>query len=292
MASFFDKYLGKKEEKEVEVTEKQSVEEPEASNEENLNTVQTISMKSIIPNRYQPRTEFDEDAITELSKTIDEHGLLQPIVVREYETGKFEIIAGERRFRAVKKLGWGNINAIVNNLTDRESASMALIENLQRENLNPIEEAEAYNELVKVNNLTQGQLSEQLGKSQSYIANKLRLLKLNPEVIKGIANNKITQRHGRAMLMLDDDKQVKAYQQVIDENLNVKQTEELVNKMLGLHKKAKKTKEPSRTNNRDLKVSVNTLKKSIDLIKNTGADINVEEKDKDDEYELIIRIKK
>lgn len=290
MSSFFDKYLGKKEE----VTEVPAkvAEEEENTEKETLNTVQTISMKSIIPNRYQPRTEFDEDAITELSKTIDEHGLLQPIVVREYETGKFEIIAGERRFRAVKKLGWGNINAIVNNLTDRESASMALIENLQRENLNPIEEAEAYTELVKVNNLTQGQLSEQLGKSQSYIANKLRLLKLNPEVVKGIANNKITQRHGRALLMLDDDKQVKAYQQVVEGNLNVKQTEELVNKLLGINKKPKKTKEPSQNNNRDLKVSVNTLKKSIDLIKNTGADIDVKEKDKDDEYELIIRIKK
>lgn len=254
--------------------------------------VQMLSMADIIPNRYQPRTEFDDDAILELSKTIEEHGLLQPIVVREYETGKYEIIAGERRFRATKLLGSKEIKAIISNLTDDETASMALIENLQRENLNPIEEAVAYQELMKVNNLKQNELSQQLGKSQSYVANKLRLLKLNDEITTAIANNEITQRHGRALLVLDKDQQLEAFHKIIADNLNVKQTEDLINKMLTVKEEPKQPKRKNVVLTKNMQLSVNTIKKSVSMIKDTGMDIKTEENDSDDEYEIIIHIKK
>lgn len=254
--------------------------------------VQLIPMENIIPNRYQPRTEFDDDAIVELSKTIEEHGLLQPIVVREYETGKYEIIAGERRFRATKLLGSKEIKAIVSNLTDNETASMALIENLQRENLNPIEEAIAYQELMKVNDLKQNELSQQLGKSQSYVANKLRLLKLDDEITTAIANEEITQRHGRALLVLDKDQQVEAFHQIVEGNLNVKQTETLINKMLTVDDKPKATKKKNVVLTKNMQLSVNTIKKSVSMIKDTGMDVETVENDSDDEYEIIIRLKK
>ncbi|WP_164507232.1 ParB/RepB/Spo0J family partition protein [Companilactobacillus furfuricola] len=114
-----------------------------------------VSLDKIIPNRYQPRTDFDEKSITELSQTISEHGLLQPMVVRSYEDGKYEIIAGERRFRALKKLNWHKVPVIVKELDDEETASMALIENVQRENLNPVEEARAYRKVLDAENITQ-----------------------------------------------------------------------------------------------------------------------------------------
>ncbi|GKQ43460.1 nucleoid occlusion protein [Companilactobacillus sp. RD055328] len=278
--ALFDRFSGKSEE-----------EIPEAK--EDMQKVQSISMDSIIANRYQPRTEFDNDAIVELSKTIQEHGLLQPIVVREYENQKYEIIAGERRFRATKLLGWTEIKAIVNNLTDSETASMALIENLQRENLNPIEEAVAYQELMRVNDLTQSELSEQLGKSQSYVANKLRLLKLDTQITNAIANNKITQRHGRALLALDKEQQIPAFNQIQAEDMNVKQTEVLINKLLTVNGKPKSNnKRKPVTLTKNMKLSVNTIKKSVSMIKDTGMKVETVENDNDDEYEIIIRIKK
>lgn len=142
--------------------------------------VQDLPIAQLHPNRYQPRRTFSEESIKQLAQTLDEGGLLQPIVVREDGEG-YEIVAGERRYRAAKSLGWEKIPAIVNNLSDAQTASLALIENLQRENLNPIDEALAYQELMKINNLTQTQLAQNIGKSQSYVANKLRLLKTGPE---------------------------------------------------------------------------------------------------------------
>ena len=130
-------------------------------------------MDKIVPSRYQPRREFSEDSIKELAETLDKDGLLQPIVVRE-DGDQYEIIAGERRYRAAKSLGWETIPAIVKNMDDDQAASLALIENLQREDLNPIDEAKAYTNLMKLNNLTQTALAKDMGKSQSYVAKRLR----------------------------------------------------------------------------------------------------------------------
>ena len=142
-----------------------------------------LSISKISPNQFQPRSIFNEDKIKELAQTIHTHGMIQPIVVRKSEDETYEIIAGERRWRAVQVLGWETISAIIRNMNDTETASVALIENLQREELTVIEEATAYAQLLELHTLTQEALAQRLGKSQSTIANKLRLLKL-PEPIQ------------------------------------------------------------------------------------------------------------
>ena len=138
----------------------------------------------IKPNKYQPRTVFSEEKIEELARTIHTHGVIQPIVIRNVDDGKYEIIAGERRYRAMKKLGWTEVPAIIRELDDKETASIALIENLQREELTAIEEAYAYEKLLELHSLTQEALAQSLGKGQSTVANKLRLLKTSRRRLK------------------------------------------------------------------------------------------------------------
>lgn len=197
------------------------------------NKVVEIKVDQIIPNRYQPRKVFNQDAIRELAQTIDEHGLLQPIVVREYESAKYEIIAGERRYRAVKLLNWDTVPAIIEKMSDKETASLALIENLQRSQLSSIEEAQAYRQLMDLNYLTQATLAKGMGKSQSFVANKLRLLKLIKPVQTAILDHRISERHGRAMLDLDEKQQREMLMRVVNERLTVRQTEDEVAKVLG-----------------------------------------------------------
>ena len=182
--------------------------------------IQDLELDKIVPNRYQPRREFSEDSIKELAETLDKDGLLQPIVVRE-DGDQYEIIAGERRYRAAKSLGWETIPAIVKNMDDDQAASLALIENLQREDLNPIDEAKAYTNLMKLNNLTQTALAKDMGKSQSYVANKLRLLKLGDEVQQALIEGKITARHGRALIGLSEDDQKRVLAEIEAKGLNV-----------------------------------------------------------------------
>ena len=175
MKSSFSRFfgLGEKGDQKVEFEEVLEMETEMERNDE----ITKIPIDSIIPNRFQPRTVFDDAKIEELSRTIHTHGIIQPIVVRQFE-GSYEIIAGERRWRAMKKLGWDEAPAIIKNYSDTETASVALIENLQREELSPIEEAIAYGKLLELHNLTQEALAQRLGKGQSTVANKLRLLKL------------------------------------------------------------------------------------------------------------------
>jgi len=181
------------------------------SNEE----VRRIPINQIVPNRFQPRTVFDDEKIEELARTIHTHGIIQPIVLREYEYDKFEIIAGERRWRAMKKLGWEEAPAIIKNMSDTETASVALIENLQREELSPIEEAIAYGKLLELHNLTQEALAQRLGKGQSTVANKLRLLKLPEEIQEALLNKEISERHARSMIPLKErEKQIQLLQEI------------------------------------------------------------------------------
>lgn len=179
--------------------EKNEVEQVVAQDDKNkaAEEVVKIPIDKIIPNRFQPRTVFDEEKIEELSRTIHTHGVIQPIVVRSYEDDRYEIIAGERRYRAMKKLNWTEVPAIVRNLSDKETASIALIENLQREELTAIEEALAYQQLLELHSLTQEALAQRLGKGQSTVANKLRLLKLPQFVQEAILKREITERHAR-----------------------------------------------------------------------------------------------
>lgn len=197
------------------------------------NQVVEIPLDQIEPNRYQPRQVFDKQGIQELAQTIQEHGLLQPIILREYEPAKYEIIAGERRFRAMKLLNWGKAPAIVEKMNDHETASLALIENLQRAELSSVEEAQAYRRLMDLNHMTQANLAKGMGISQSAVANKLRLLKLIKPVQNAILDGLISERHGRALLPLDADGQRKMLMRVVNEKWTVRQTEDEVARYLG-----------------------------------------------------------
>lgn len=259
--------------------------------------IQDIELDKIVPNRYQPRREFSDDSIKELAETLDKDGLLQPIVVREDGEDQYEIIAGERRYRAAKSLNWETIPAIVNNMNDDQAASLALIENLQREDLNPIDEAKAYTNLMKLNDLTQTALAKDMGKSQSYVANKLRLLKLDDDVQKALIEGKITARHGRALLNLSDDDQERVLKEIEEKGLNVKQTEEIAKDVDAYFNPKPKEKETKRERvvkriPKDLKVQINTIKKAVKLAKDSGIKVKVKENNDPDDYKITIELKR
>lgn len=257
--------------------------------------IQDLELDKIVPNRYQPRREFSEDSIKELAETLDKNGLLQPIVVRE-DGDQYEIIAGERRYRAAKSLGWEIIPAIVKNMDDDQAASLALIENLQREDLNPIDEAKAYTNLMKLNNLTQTALAKDMGKSQSYVANKLRLLKLGDEVQQALIEGKITARHGRALIGLSEDDQKRVLAEIEAKGLNVKQTEEIAKDVEAyFNPKPKAKSEQKRVVNRipkDLKVQINTIKKAVKLAEDSGIKVKIKEDKNPDDYKITIELKR
>lgn len=259
------------------------------SDRSNQEEVKQISVREIVPSPYQPRSVFDDDKIDELCQTIKTHGIIQPIVVR-VRNGKFEIIAGERRWRAVTKLGMDHIPGIVREINDSQAASVALIENLQRENLTALEEAFAYQRLIDLHQLTQESLAQRLGKSQSTIANKIRLLQLGEVVRNALLERKITERHGRALLSLpNEEMQNKLLGEIIEKELNVKQTETRVAFMLELVK-PQRTKRFSIT--KDVRLALNTIRQSVDMVTGSGIPIKASEKDYEDHYEIIIQIPK
>lgn len=261
--------------------------------EYSFDEVVQLSLDEITPNRYQPRTIFDQEKIVELAQTIHTHGMIQPIVVREIDDPhkKYEIIAGERRYRAVVHLGWETIPAIIRQMNDKETASVAVIENLQREELTPIEEAQAYDRLLKIHNLTQEALAQRLGKSQSTIANKLRLLKLPESVQIAILEKKITERHARTLIILKDEaKQIAILNEIIDKHLNVKQTEEKIKKMLSTEPKKRRPR--LKGFNKDTRIAMNTIRQSLNMVTETGIDLETKEEDLEDYYQITIKIPK
>ncbi|MCA1061118.1 nucleoid occlusion protein [Rossellomorea aquimaris] len=273
--------------------EKEQDVESEESNvvEEDRDEVRKIPVSQITPNRFQPRTVFNDEKIEELSRTIHTHGIIQPIVVRQYGDDQFEIIAGERRYRAVQKLGWETVPAIVKNLNDTETASVALIENLQREELSPIEEAIAYGKLLELHDLTQEALAQRLGKGQSTVANKLRLLKLPEEIQSALLDKQITERHARALIPLKNpEKQIQLLQEIIEKNLNVKQTEDRVVKMQeGTNQKPKPKRKAF---SKDMRIAVNTIRQSLSMVSDSGINLDSEEEEHEEFYQFTIRIPK
>ncbi|MBI0578277.1 nucleoid occlusion protein [Neobacillus cucumis] len=277
--------LGEKGEQDLELEKELEIESER--NEE----IKKIPIDNIFPNRFQPRTVFDDEKIEELSRTIHIHGIIQPIVVRQFDKDRYEIIAGERRWRAMKKLGWDEVPAIVKNMSDTETASVALIENLQREELSPIEEAIAYGKLLELHNLTQEALAQRLGKGQSTVANKLRLLKLPQEIQEALLNKIITERHARALIPLKNpEKQVLLLQEIMERNLNVKQTEDRVVKLL--EQKNQKPKPKRKAFSKDMRIAVNTIRQSLSMVSDSGIDLNAEEEEFDEFYQFTIRIPK
>ena len=256
--------------------------------EEDHNNVESIHTERIVPNRYQPRQVFEPNKIKELAESIEEHGLLQPIVVRPIEEDMFEIIAGERRFRALQTLNKTHADVIIRYLDDEETAVVALIENIQRENLSVIEEAEAYKKLLDIGDTTQSELAKSVGKSQSFIANKLRLLKLAPKVIERLREGKITERHARAMLSLSEEDQVDLVETVISQKLNVKQTETRVKQKLG----PEKVKARRFEFEKDLTDAREAVGQSLESIEKCGIKFEHQAKDHDDYYEIKIKLYK
>ena len=280
--------LGEKaEEQEQQERETETEKETAGDHEE----VKKVPVQNIVPNRFQPRTVFDAEKIEELARTIHIHGIIQPIVVREFDKGQYEIIAGERRWRAVQTLGWDLVPVIVKNLSDTETASVALIENLQREELSPIEEAIAYGKLLELHSLTQEALAQRLGKGQSTVANKLRLLKLPQEIQDSLLQKLLTERHARALIPLKDPaKQVQLMNEIIEKNLNVKQTEERVVKLLdNTQKKAKPTR---RAFSKDMRIAVNTIRQSLSMVSDNGISLDSEEEEFEEYYQFTIKIPK
>ncbi len=237
-----------------------------------------IRIEKIVPNKYQPRREFTEDKIKELAESIKQNGLLQSITVRDMGNGFYELIAGERRLRALKYLEYPTTKAIVKELTNEQMATLALIENIQREELTPIEEAYAYQELLSINNLTQDELAKSLGKTQATVANKLRLLKLCSKVVDAINSKRITERHGRAMVKLDPNAQEKILNQILTQSLNVSQTEERIETYLRI-KNETKNNDSTQPNYDAQKILARLTKDIAKLEEKYGVSLNKEEEE-------------
>ena len=191
-----------------------------------------LYLDDIIPNRFQPREIFDERALKELAVSIREHGVIQPIIVRSVQNGKYEIIAGERRYKASALAGLTKIPAIIRNLDDKESSKVALLENLQRKNLNPIEEARTYQKILEIDQMTQEELAKTMGKSQSAVANKLRLLSLPDDIQESLLKEQISERHARALINIPDSKKQKEMlKKIIDNKMSVRSVEEEIKRL-------------------------------------------------------------
>lgn len=257
-----------------------------------------LSVDVVIPNEYQPRTEFDDDKIKELAQTLQTHGILQPIVVRKKDVDTFELIAGERRLRAAKYLGWETISAIVREMDDMETASLALIENIQREQLSVMEEAKAYEQLLKMHSITQEALAQRLGKSQSTVANRIRLLSLPMEVQVSLANRKLTERHARALIKLKEEKvQLHFLNVILNEGLNVRETDELIKEFLStdveeIEEEATKLRPKRKIISKDIRIATNTIKQSLKMISDAGINVESEEEELEDCYKITLTIKK
>ena len=255
-----------------------------------------INIDNIRPNPYQPRKQFNKTSLEELCESIKQYGVIQPINVRKITTNNYELVAGERRMRAATMAGLKEIPAIIINVDDNDSAVMALIENLQREDLNYMEEAEGYNNLITEHGFTQEELAHKIGKSQSTISNKIRLLKLSPLVKKILSDNNLTERHARALLKLHDEQlQLKVLKHVCEKGLNVKKTEELVERAIEKYSRGPRENTGERKFTRaikDIRIFVNTIRQAIDLMKKSGVNAKAAQIDRGEYVEFIVRIPK
>lgn len=252
------------------------------------NTLILLHPDDIAPNKYQPRQYFDDETLETLKRSILEYGILQPITVRRTNNG-YELVAGERRFRAAQLAGLDEIPAVVVAGDEKKSAVMSLLENLQREDLTFFEIAQSYERLIREQGMTQSEVAQSIGKSQSSVANKLRLLRLPPIIRKFIRDYGLSERHARALLRLpSDEERLDAVKQMCLHSMTVSEAEELVDSMLE-PKKKKIRSETKGTNN--LAFFRNTVKKAVEMIKKGGIDADIEENSFDWGTEYRIKVK-
>ena len=256
--------------------------------------IKNIPISSIKPNPYQPRKRFNQRRLEELSQSIKFYGIIQPISVRRLNHDSYELIAGERRLRASELAELRVIPAMVVDLRDKDSAMIALVENLQREDLNFIEEAEGLDSLIKDHKFTQMEIAEKLGKSQSTIANKLRLLKLPLDIKTSLVEENLTERHGRALLKLPDDELRRVVlDKAIHNNLNVNSIENLVEDILdNLRKKDEKAYKQNIKSLVSVRIYLNTIKKAYKAIKEYGINAEYGEEDKGEFVLVTIKVPK
>ena len=270
------------------VKDTREVQENEIINPEDA--IRQIPLVNIDANPFQPRSTFDEETTRELAESLAEHGLIQPIVVRSCPGG-YQLVAGERRVRAARYLGWDTIPAVIRELDDATSAQVALIENLQREDLDYWEEAQAYQRLLQEFGLTQEELARKIGKSQSAIANKLRLLRLSPQVRAGIPREIMTERHCRALLSLDSEvQQLEVIEAIKEKQLSVRDTEDLVKRTLEGESKRQSRQKVIRLW-RDARLLRNSVRQLVEEMRAGGAEVELQEIEAADTLELKIRIK-
>lgn len=251
-------------------------------------SISYIDLDLIEPNKDQPRREFEKESLQELKESIKQFGIIQPIIVRR-KKDKYEIIAGERRWRAAKSTGLKNIPCIIKETDDKKAMKIALIENIQRENLNPIEEALAYKSLMEDYKLTQEDLAKTIGKSRSYIANTVRLMNLDPEIIENISKGKLTSGHGRALLAISNkEERLKTADAIINNKINVRETEKIAKKSNKKKTKTMTTKDPFI---RDIEEKLmRTLGTKVNLLpKKSGGKIEIEFYN-DEDLERILEV--
>ena len=262
---------------------------PQNENEPATDKLLAIDIDKIRPNPFQPRREISEEKIDELAQSIKACGLIQPVVVRRAGNG-YQLVVGERRYLACRKLGWKKISAAVQTLSDNAMATIALIENLQRENLNYIEEAMGYVSLMKNFDLTQEVLAQRLGKSQSTIANKIRLLRLTKKVQEKLLTQGLTERHARALLRLDsEEQQLKTIHEIAERGLTVSQAEKRIEKISEQVSGKEKTKR-LKPIIRDMRIVLNTIREAVAIIQRSGLYPEVEETIEPDYIEVTIRL--
>lgn len=251
--------------------------------------VYNIPQDLIVPNPNQPRKRFDFDELENLAQSIRENGIIQPITVRRTDDKKFELIAGERRLRAARLVGYTKIPAIITEVDDRNSAVFSLIENLQRQELNFFEEAEAIERLVNEFNMGRDEVARKLGVAQSTLSNRLRILRLPEEMRYKLSRAGLTERHARALLILEDDVQrARALSIIADRHLNVAESERLIEQMLT---KNTRSKNPTR-GIRDVRIFINTLNHAVDSIRRAGVDADAARSETDEYIEYVVRIPK
>ena len=259
----------------------------------NENKISDIPIIKIRPNKAQPRKVFNEEDLNALSQSITENGILQPLTVRKVSATEYELIAGERRLRASVMAGLRKVPCIVIKCSEKESAVYALLENLQRSDLGMFEEARGVSRLIRRYGLTQQEAAVKLGKTQSTIANKLRLLRLTYEEQEWIENAGLSERHARALLKLGDEgARREALSKIISENLNVQQSENIINLMLNSSPKNDKKQGFSKAVIKDVRIFVNTINKAIDTMRLAGIDAQSDKTDTDNFIEYTIRIPK